>query len=192
MRLSWLQFFPVEEVCLKGFDEAKSPYSFVDVGGGKGHECVAVLKKYPNALGKFVVEDLPFVINDITDLDPRVERLPHNFLDLQPIKGARTYFLANILHNWANPVCHNILSRLREAMIPGYSKLIIDNIILPDENVPLRNSGLDMAMLVLHSGSQRGEDEWRDLIESADFKVMKFWLPPGDGDGIIEAELPIS
>ena len=60
-------------------------------------------------------------------------------------------------------------------MTPGYSKLIVGNIILPDENVPLRQSGLDIAMLYLHSGSQRSESEWRNLLEDAGLEVIKVW-----------------
>jgi hypothetical protein len=72
-------------------------------------------------------------------------------------------------------------------MLPGYSKLLVGNIILPDENVPLRQSGLDIAMLCMHSGSQRNEAEWRALLGEAGFDVRKVWKPDGDGDGIIEA-----
>ena len=99
--------------------------------------------------------------------------------------GARTYFLQNILHNWADAVCLRILKQLKGAMIPGYSKLLIGNIILPDENVPLRASGLDIAMLFMHSGAQRSEVEWHALLQEAGFQVTKVWLPEGDGDGII-------
>jgi hypothetical protein len=74
-------------------------------------------------------------------------------------------------------------------MLPGYSKLLVGNIILPDENVPLRQSGLDLAMLCMHSGSQRGEAEWRALLGEAGFVVREVWKPDGDGDGIIEAEV---
>lgn len=105
------------------------------------------------------------------------------------LTGARTYFLQNILHNWASDACHTILTHLCEAMTPGYSQLIVGNIILPDENVPLRASGLDIAMLYLHSGSQRSESEWRELLEGAGLKVVKVWYPQGDGDGIIQAEV---
>lgn len=87
-RLGWTDWFPVDEACLDGFDPAQGEYCFVDVGGGKGHEAQLVRRKYPDARGKFVVEDLPFVINDISDLDPSVERLPHDFTTPQPIKGA--------------------------------------------------------------------------------------------------------
>ena len=75
-------------------------------------------------------------------------------------------------------------------MLPGYSKLLVANIILPDENVPLRQSGLDIAMLCMHSGSQRSEAEWRALLGEAGFNVKGVWNPNGDGDGIIEAEVP--
>lgn len=61
---------------------------------------------------------------------------------------------------------------LKDVMIPGYNKIIIGNIILPDENMPLRNSGLDMVMLFLNSGSQRSESEWRELIEGAGLRLV--------------------
>ncbi|KAI9694548.1 MAG: hypothetical protein M1822_000164 [Bathelium mastoideum] len=188
-RLKWIDWFPVDQVVLHGYREDVSDFVFVDVAGGKGHEGEAVVKKYPAVQGRFVVEDLPFVINNITNLDPRIERLPYDFRDEQPIKGARTYFLQNVLHNWADSVCQTILQRLREAMIPTYSKLLIANIILPEIHPPLRQVGLDMAMLFLHSGSQRSEPEWTSLLDRAGFNVIKFWHPPGDGDGVIEAEL---
>jgi len=104
-------------------------------------------------------------------------------------EGARVYFLQNILHNWGSPVCFKILKHLKDAMLPGYSKLLVGNIILSDENVPLRQSGLDIAMLCMHSGSQRSEAEWRDLLGVAGFNVKRVWKPDGDGDGIIEAEV---
>lgn len=82
------------------------------------------------------------------------------------------------------------MKHLKIAMLPGYSKLLVANIILPDENAPLRQSGLDIAMLCMHSGSQRSEAEWRALLGEAGFNVKGVWKPNGDGDGIIEAEVP--
>lgn len=87
-------------------------------------------------------------------------------------------------------MCQTILSHVRDAMSPGYSRLLIGNIILAESDVPLRNSGLDIAMLYLHSGAQRSESEWRELVESAGLTVVKVWRPPGDGDGIVEVERP--
>ncbi len=95
----------------------------------------------------------------------------------------------NILHNWATSVCETILANLKSAMVPGYSKLLIGNIVLADTDVPLRQSLLDISMLVLHSGQQRSRSEFTELLEGAGFKVVKIWVPPGDGDGIVEAEV---
>lgn len=98
----------------------------MDAGGGELREGESVLREYPYStpVGKFVVEDLPFVINDITERDPRIEQLFHDFTTPQPIRlrtsslesaykcsGARAYFLQNVLHNWAEPVCKTILQR---------------------------------------------------------------------------------
>ena len=71
-------------------------------------------------------------------------------------------------------------------MIPRYSRILIVNLILPDKNVPLRASELDMAMLFLHSGAQRSAREWTELVESTGMEVVKIWYPPGDGDGVVE------
>ena len=82
------------------------------------------------------------------------------------------------------------MKNLKDAMLPGYSKLLVANIVLPDEDVPLRQSGLDIAMMCMHSGSQRSEAEWWALLGEAGFNVKRVWKPNGDGDGIIEAEVP--
>lgn len=92
-RMGWTDWYPVKEQVLDGFDSSNGEYCFVDVGGGKGHECELLLKKYPHMEGKLVTQDLPFVIKDIQGLDPRVEKMEHDFTTPQPIKGARAYFL---------------------------------------------------------------------------------------------------
>lgn len=76
-------------------------------------------------------------------------------------------------------------------MTPGYSKIVVANIVLPEMNVPIRQSGLDMAMLLLHSGQQRSASEFTRLFEEAGLEIVKIWYPPGDGDGIVEAILPL-
>ena len=104
-RLRWLDWFPVDKVALEGYREDVSEFMFVDVGGGKGHEGEAVVKKHPEAKGRFVVEDLPFVINNITDLDARIERLPYDFRDEQPVKGMQISFPLNPTFADHFPVC---------------------------------------------------------------------------------------
>ncbi|KAI9709578.1 MAG: hypothetical protein M1820_003338 [Bogoriella megaspora] len=188
LRLPWQEWFPADKVIFDGYQENISDVVFVDVGGGIGHECQTLLKKFPDVKGRIVLQDLPNVIDDVKELDPRIERQPMNFLEGQPIKGARAYLFQNIFHNWADSMCLDILEKLAPALTPGYSKLIISNIIIKDENAPLRQAGIDIGMFIF-SGLQRTETQWKDLLDKRGFKVIKFWHPPGDADGMIEAEL---
>ena len=87
LRLPWQDWFPADQVIFDGYKEHVSDVAFVDVGGGRGHECLTLLKTFPSAKGRIVVEDLPHVINDIREIDPRIEKLPMDFLKGQPIKG---------------------------------------------------------------------------------------------------------
>ena len=76
-------------------------------------------------------------------------------------------------------------------MIARYSKVVVGNIILDDVCVPLCNSGPDTAIPMLHSGQQRSESEFQGLFDSVGLRVIKMGRRAGDGDGIIEVELPV-
>jgi hypothetical protein len=187
-------WFPFDKVCFDGFDRARSEYVWVDIGGGKGHHSQELVERYPSASGKFVVQDRDVVLDptdEDTALSTRVEKMPYDFFAEQPIKGARVYCLENVLHNWTDAHCSKILARVAKAMTPGYSKLIIGNMIIPDTNAPVMQCGLDASMLMVFSGGQRDKQQWSELLATAGLSVTKFWDPPRDsGDnGVIEAEL---
>lgn len=80
-------------------------------------------------LKKNYLEDLPAVIAGIRDLDPAIERLSYDFRTEQLIKGARTYFMHSTMHDWPDHVWKFILTRVAEAMRPGYSKLLINDVV---------------------------------------------------------------
>jgi hypothetical protein len=50
-------------------------------------------------------------------------------------------------------------------------------------------AGFDLQMMVMHAAQERTESQWRHLLSSVGLQVAKFWIPPGGGEGIIEAEL---
>ena len=72
-------------------------------------------------------------------------------------------------------------------MKPGYSKLILGEFILPNTGTPLLAAGFDLQMMVLHSGMERSERQWRTLLEGAGLTVARVSNPQGTGEGIIEA-----
>lgn len=71
-------------------------------------------------------------------------------------------------------------------MAPGYSKLILGEFILPNTDAPFLASGFDWQMMVLHSGMERSERQWRELIEGVGLEIVDFWQGKEGGEGIIE------
>ena len=71
----------------------------------------------------------------------------------------------------------------------GYSKLLLNEFILPDRGATLFPTGLDLNMMAMHAGMERTEKQWSLLLEKAGFKIIKFWRPEGDGEGVVEAML---
>ncbi|ORX92631.1 O-methyltransferase-domain-containing protein, partial [Clohesyomyces aquaticus] len=178
-RPSWLDpgFYPVEERLVKGMESSPNAVLLVDVGGSLGHDIQQFKSKHPEASGRLVVEDLPVVIDAITELDPSIERVEHDFHTEQPIKGARAYYMHSVLHDWPDEVCKSILKQLVAAMKPGYSKLLINENIIPDTGADWQATALDIMMLTLFSSKERTKADWYRLLESPEFglKITGIW-----------------
>ena len=80
-----MDFFPVEEKLGEGARDHEDAIMFVYIGGGLGHEAVALRKRFPKLPGRFVLQDLPQAVADLR-LDG-VEATVHDFLTPQPLKG---------------------------------------------------------------------------------------------------------
>ena len=186
---TWNDYYPVKERIIDHFDGTKGDTMFVDIAGGRGHEVSQLRSSFPEAPGRFVLEDLPAVISDIKELDNRIERIPYDFFTTQPVKHANVYFLANIFHNWADKDSSKILANVVAAMKPGYSKLLISDHILPEQNCPLPSFGRDIGMMSLHGGVERSEKQWRVLLEPAGLNIVKFYYIGAKGEGLVEAIL---
>lgn len=74
-------------------------------------------------------------------------------------------------------------------MKKGYSKLVIEEFILADTNCAMLSAMWDWEMMVFCNSMERTKGHWQQLLESAGFKNIQFSFPPGDGQGIIEAEV---
>ncbi|THC89247.1 hypothetical protein EYZ11_011304 [Aspergillus tanneri] len=188
-RPSWLAWFPVQERLIDGFEQGNECILLVDVAGGRGHDISAFLNTFPEAPGRLVLEDKPQVIDELRGLDGRIERVAFDLFKPQPIRGARIYYMKFVLHDWPDDECRVILGYIREAMKCKYSKLVIEEFILPNKDCAMISAMWDWEMLIFCSSMERTVDHWKMLLASAGFGLLKFWYPPGDGQGIIEAEL---
>ena len=77
-------------------------------------------------------------------------------------------------------------------MKPGYSRLLIDDIVLPDQGASPRHSAIDMAMFLMPGGIERTLGAWKELLDSAGLQILKTWSDENSAEPIIEAELKAS
>ncbi|OJZ88481.1 hypothetical protein ASPFODRAFT_44168 [Aspergillus luchuensis CBS 106.47] len=183
----WADWFPVQERILDGALTDRP--LLVDIGGGRGHDLAGFKDRFPSVTGKLILEDLPPVIEDIQDLSKDIRRIKHDFFTPQPIKGARAYYLKNIMHDWSDENCRRILNHITSAMEKGYSKLLLEDYIVPDQNAGARETLLDMTVMVWCPGIERTRRQWTELLQSVGLVIRNFWLPEGHAKGVIEAEL---
>lgn len=74
-------------------------------------------------------------------------------------------------------------------MTPGYSKIIINELVIPDENASLFTTRSDMNMMAMLAAMERSEQQWRDLLGSVGLKILNIWTAEIDSERIIECVL---
>ncbi|KAE8148351.1 S-adenosyl-L-methionine-dependent methyltransferase [Aspergillus avenaceus] len=193
-RAHWADWFPIKDHILTGAHKGADAPLLVDIGGGRGHDLLGFKQRVPEAQGKLVLEDLPKVIEEgrtALDLESEgIESVGYDFFaEEQPVKGSRVYYFRNIFHDWSDDKARLIIKNLIPAMERGYSKVLMEEYILPDKNARSLEGMTDIAVMVFCSGLERTRQRFTNLLESAGLKVNKFWTREGDGQGIIEAEL---
>lgn len=104
--------------------------------------------------------------------------------------GARAYFLHSIMQDWSDSECTHILKQLVPAMTKGYSKVLLNEFILPNKGAHWALTCLDWELMSSLSARQRTEAEFKSVIESAGLKIVGIFKHPQSGDSVIETELP--
>jgi demethylsterigmatocystin 6-O-methyltransferase len=80
--VSWLSVFPFTEL----LGDFRGEKVFVDIGGGFGHQCIAIKEAFPDLAGKIELQDLPQTILHNPSIDG-VKVVEHNFFEPQVTKG---------------------------------------------------------------------------------------------------------
>ncbi len=98
-----------------------------------------------------------------------------------------------ILHDWPDDKCRLILQNLKMAMKVGYSKILINDLVLPEKNCSSWSAATDINMMTILAGMERTRQQWIDLLESVDLEVVKFWSSPygSEEEAVIEAVLKV-
>ena len=153
-----------------------------DIGGGRGHLLLSILKKAPAATG--VLFDQPHVIAEVPQTETRLERHGGDFFhDCMP--SADAYLLMDILHDWNEADAARILTAIRRAAPANATVLVIETVI-PDMPGPHLAKALDVNMLVMTGGRERTVEEHRALLAAAGFKLKQV-IPTASPYSLVEA-----
>ena len=71
-------------------------------------------------------------------------------------------------------------------MDPEYSTLLVDDYVLADSNVSLREAEMDVLMWLHTSGIERTERHWKRLCESVGLEIVKIWPADSGKESVIE------
>ncbi|KAJ5095481.1 o-methyltransferase [Penicillium alfredii] len=191
-RPSWMDsgFYPVEEGLVADQDIKGDDVLLIDIGGSTGHDLSEFSRKWPSVPGRLILQDLPEVVAEAKkmDLPSSIEPMPYNFFTEQPVKGARAYYMHSVLHDWPDDDCRKILSNITPAMKPGYSKILINENVIPETNAHWETTSLDFVMMTVNS-TERTARDWKVLVESVGLKIVKIWTVRRGVESLIECEL---
>ena len=182
----WPEVYPTDTIV----SAAKPDRALVvDIGGSKGHDLEKLRLRHPDIPdGSLILQDLPEVVGDVK-ADKTISAQAYDFFTPQPIKGARVYFMHNVLHDWADDLAKNILDNVANAMEKGYSRLLIHESLISSVKPLARVTTSDLTMMACLSAKERTEGEWGQLIRNSGLRVVKIWRPPQSVESVIEAEL---
>ncbi|RAQ56991.1 sterigmatocystin 8-O-methyltransferase [Aspergillus flavus] len=164
------------------FDSLPEGSTVVDVGGGRGHLSRRVSQKHPHL--RFIVQDLPAVIHGVEDTD-KVTMMEHDIRRPNPVRGADVYLLRSILHDYPDAACVEILSNIVTAMDPSKSRILLDEMIMPDllaQDSQRFMNQIDMTVVLTLNGKERSPKEWNSLITMVDgrLETEKIWWRKGE------------
>lgn len=187
-RPMWFETYPVGRLLGHGVPYEDS-ILLVDVGGNQGHDLSEFRLKHPNLPGKVILQDLPDVVEGVSEGVSKsgVEVMGYSFLDPQPVQGARAYYFRSIFHDWSDHICQQILLNTISAMAPDYSRILIVDFVLSDTDTPLMQAALDIQMMSIGAGVERSERQWRDLLDSVGLEITGIWNQDSGMESVIEA-----
>ncbi|WP_280236545.1 methyltransferase [Nocardia cyriacigeorgica] len=147
--------------------------TLVDVGGGQGVLLTEILRRAPQSRG--ILFDLPEVVADARvrlaehGVADRCAVVAGSFFDTVP-EGGDAYLLKHIIHDWPIEQATRILRTVRNAMSPR-ARLLLIELVLPDDARPHPSKYIDLEMLVNTGGRERTEAEYRALLAECGFTL---------------------
>jgi hypothetical protein len=145
----------------------------IDVGGGHGSLLARILSANPRLRG--VLYDLPAVVAGSSALrqkpiGERCEIIGGDFFRGVP-EGADAHILKGIIHDWEDEAALRILKNCRRAIRPDGTLLLAETVLTASAEPA--TALMDLLMMVLTSGRERTESEFRSLLQDAGFSMVR-------------------
>ena len=163
--------------------------TIADVGGGHGRLLAAILQQAPNAKG--ILFDLASVTAGAAPLivkhgvADRVTIESGSYFDTVP-GGADAYVLKHVVESFDDAKALRILQNIR-GRIPARGRVLLIEVVVPENDSPHFGKLLDMEMLVSVGGRERTAAEYADLLRRAGFTPRRV-VPTASPVSVIEAE----
>jgi hypothetical protein len=186
-RPSWVDYYPVQDRLLTGLESRMS--LLVDVEGGLGRDLSHFHAVFPDAQGALMLQDTSSA--STRALPSAITATTPDFFTPQPesARYARAYYLHLVLHDWDDNNCRQILGHIRDAMKPGYSKLLINENVIEDVGAPWQQTSLDWTMVAMLVNRERTKSQWTALLDSVGLRIEGIWRKEVISESMIEAVL---
>jgi hypothetical protein len=147
----------------------------VDIGGGRGTLLAAILQAEPRLEG--ILFDQPAMRSTAREflaaqnVADRCQLVVGDFFLSVPEEGD-LYLLATVLHDFPADQAIEILRNAHQAM-PAGAKLLVIERVLGAPHADHFAVLADLNLLVISGGLERTEDEYRDLLQAAGFRLAR-------------------
>ena len=144
--------------------------TLLDVGGGTGIYSIACLLKNPQLTA--TVFDRPEVLKVASEFAAQSEvcdrlKLVPGDMFADPLPPADAILLSNILHDWDEPQCQELITRCAKSL-PRGGRLIVHDVFLNDElDGPLPIALYSAALFTLTEGRAYSAAEYRKWLVTA-------------------------
>ncbi|WP_228002271.1 acetylserotonin O-methyltransferase [Nocardia australiensis] len=177
-----------------GLEPLLAAYNFsayrtiVDVGAGEGALLTEILSRTPQSSG--ILFDMPEVVAEAParlaelGLADRCAVAAGSFFENVPA-GGDAYILKHIIHDWSDEQAKQILRAVHTAM-PQHAKLLLIELVVPEDKRPHPGKLIDLEMLVNAGGRERTESEYRAFLAEAGFTLQRR-VPTLSPDNVLEA-----
>jgi hypothetical protein len=153
--------------------DASAHRALCDVGGSAGTIAAGFLRANPQLTG--TVFDRPEVVPMATQaiaeagLAERCRAVGGDFFAEVP--AADLYVIKHILHDWSDDQCRTLLRNVARSASPGARVLIIE-MVVPEDATPSAAPLMDLNMLVLLPGRERTAGQYGELLSATGFRLI--------------------